>query len=62
MIRYQQTLAKKIWFLPTGDKYTNLQFEFQVHTSTVSKFIPEVSDTIYKKFKLISYVFNSSDI
>ena len=62
MIRYQQTLAKKIWFLPMGGKYTNLQYEFQVHTSTVSKFIPEVSDTIYKKFKLISYVFNSSDI
>ena len=62
VIRYHQTLAATLRFLPTGDKYTNLQYQFRVHTSTLSKFLPEVCDTIYKKFKLISYVVNSSNI
>ena len=58
VIRYHQTLAARIRFLATGDKYTNLQYQLRLHTSILSKVIPEVCDTIHKKFKLISSVVN----
>ena len=40
-------LAATIRFLATGDNYTNLQYQFRVYASTLSKFIPEVCDAIY---------------
>ena len=44
-------LAATVRFLATGDSYTNLQYQFRVHVSTSSKFISEVCDAIYRKFK-----------
>ena len=40
-------LATKIRYLATGDSYSDLQFEFMFHASTLSRFIPrkyEISD------------------
>ena len=44
-------LAAAILFLTTGDNYTNLQYQFRVHASTLSKFMPDVCDAIYRKMK-----------
>ena len=33
------------------DNYTNLQYQFRVHASTLSKFMPDVCDAIYRKMK-----------
>ena len=44
-------LAATIRFLTTGDNYTNLQYQFRVLATTLSKFIPEVYDPIYRKLK-----------
>ena len=44
-------LVTKILFLAKGDNYTNLQYQFWVHSSTLSKFIPSVCDAIYIKLR-----------
>ena len=46
-------LAATIRFLATGDSYTDLQYQFKVHASTLSRFIPEVCDVIYRKLRRI---------
>ena len=61
---YNQNKHKYAWFDTTkhivshnntatakGDNYTNVQYHFRVHVSTLSKFIPEECDTIYRKLK-----------
>jgi hypothetical protein len=40
-------LVITIRFLATGSSYTDLACQYRVHKSTISKFIPEVCDTIY---------------
>lgn len=44
-------LAITIRFLSTGESYKSLQYQFRVHHSTLSKFIPEVCETIYRNLK-----------
>ena len=44
-------LAATIRFLATGCTYTQLQYPFRVHKSTLSKFIPEVCEALYNKLK-----------
>ena len=44
-------LAATLRFLSTGATYSDLQFEFRVHKSTLGKFIPEVCEVIYKRLK-----------
>ena len=51
-------LAGTIRFLATGSKYANLQYQFWVHVSTLSRSIPEVWDAIYEKLKLIGHDVN----
>ena len=38
-------------FLATGELYKSLMYQFQVHSSTISKFIPVVCNKIYETFK-----------
>ena len=52
-------LAAIIRFLATSDNYTNLQYQFRVYASTLSKFIPEVCDAMYKFEKVNSSFFPS---
>ena len=56
-------LAATIRFLATGACYADLQHLFRIHKSTLSKFIPDVCDAIYKKLKdrylkVTMYIFN----
>ena len=44
-------LAATIRFLATGENYSDLQYQFRVHQSTLGQFIPEVRDAIFKKRK-----------
>ena len=41
-------LAPTIRFLTTGQNYSDLQYIFRVHQSTLGQFIPEVCDAILK--------------
>ena len=38
-------------FLATGESYGSLMYQFRVHSSTISKFIPVVCNKIYETFK-----------
>ena len=38
-------------FLVTGESYESLMYQFCVHSSTISKFIPVVYNKIYETFK-----------
>ena len=38
-------------FLATGELYESLMYQFQVHSSAISKFIPVVCNKIYETFK-----------
>ena len=38
-------------FLVTGESYESLMYQFRVHSSTTSKFIPVVYNKIYETFK-----------
>uniref|UniRef100_A0A6P7G4V8 Uncharacterized protein LOC114337679 n=1 Tax=Diabrotica virgifera virgifera TaxID=50390 RepID=A0A6P7G4V8_DIAVI len=38
-------------FLATGNSYRSLMYEFRVSESTISKFVPEVCASIYKRLK-----------
>ena len=44
-------LAATLTFLSTGANYAELQHIFRIHQSTISKFIPEVCETIYTRLK-----------
>ena len=44
-------LAATIRFLSTGSNYADLQHLFRIHKSTLSKFIPEVCEALYKQLK-----------
>ena len=45
-------LAATILYLATGYSYSDLQYQFRVHATTISKFIPEVCDSIYRRLKM----------
>ena len=38
-------------FLATGESYESLMYQFGVHSSTISKFIPVVCNKLYETFK-----------
>ena len=44
-------LAVTIRFLSTGESYKSLQFQYRIHNSTLSLFIPDVCEAIYKRMK-----------
>lgn len=44
-------LAATTRFLATGENYSDLQYQFRVHQSTVGQFIPEVCDAIFIKLE-----------
>ena len=44
-------LAATIRYLVTGVTYSDLQYTFRIHKSTLSRIIPEVCDAIYARFK-----------
>ena len=44
-------LAITIRFLATGNSDQGLSTCFQVHKSTIGKFVPEVCDALYRKLK-----------
>eukprot|EP00111_Clytia_hemisphaerica_P003777 TCONS_00010849-protein len=50
-ISADQKLAITLRFLATGESYESLQYQFRVHESTISIFIPEVCDVIWKTLK-----------
>ena len=41
-------IAITLRFLATGESYESLMYQFRVHSSTISKFIPVVCSKIYK--------------
>ena len=45
-------LAATIRYLATGDSYSKLQYQFRVHATTISKFMPEVCDSSYRRLKM----------
>ena len=45
-------LAITIRYLPTGSKFTDLQLQFGVHKSAISKFIPEVCEALCETLKV----------
>ena len=44
-------LAVTIHFLSTGELYKSLQFQFRIHNSTLSLFVPEVCQAIFNRLK-----------
>ena len=44
-------LAATIRFLSTGESYKSLQFQFRIHNSTLSLFVPEVCQAIFNRLK-----------
>ena len=44
-------LAITLRFLATGESYRSLQYQFRVHRSTISKFIPKVCDQMFLSLK-----------
>ena len=44
-------LAATIRYLSTGSNYADLQHLFRIHKSTLSKFIPEVCEAIFRRLK-----------
>ena len=44
-------LAATMRFLSTGQSYKSLQFQFQIHNSTLSLFVSEVSQAIFNHLK-----------
>ena len=40
-------LAATIRFLSTGESYKSFQFQFRIHNSTLSLFVPEVCQAIF---------------
>ena len=44
-------IAITLRFLATGESYVSLMYQFRVHSSTISKFIPVVCNKIYETFK-----------
>ena len=44
-------LAATIRFLSTGESYKSLQFQFRIHNSTLSLFVPEVCQAIFNGLK-----------
>ena len=44
-------IAITLRFLATGESYGSLVYQFRVHSSTISKFIPVVCNKIYETFK-----------
>ena len=47
----EEKLAITIRFLATGESYESLMFQYRVHESTISLFIPKVCDAIFKTLK-----------
>ena len=50
-ISAEQKLAVTIRFLATGESFQSLMYQFRVHETTISKFIPEVCQAIFEIFK-----------
>ena len=44
-------LAATICFLSTGESYKSFQFQFRIHNSTLSLFVPEVCQAIFNQQK-----------
>ena len=44
-------LAATIRFLSMGESYKSLQFQFPIHNSTLSLFVPEVCQAIFNRLK-----------
>ena len=44
-------LAATICFLSTGQSYKSFQFQFRIHNSTLSLFVPEVCQAIFSRQK-----------
>ena len=44
-------IAITVMFLANGESYESLMYQFQVHSITISKFIPVVCNKIYETFK-----------
>ena len=44
-------LAATIRFLSTGESYKSLSFQFRIHNSTLSLFVPEVCQAIFSRQK-----------
>ena len=44
-------IAITLMFLATGESYESLMYQFRVHSSTISKFIPVVYNKIFETFK-----------
>ncbi len=47
----EEKLAVTLRFLATGESYNSLQYQFRIHETTISKFIPKVCDGIYNALK-----------
>ena len=44
-------LAATIRFLSTGESHKSLQFQFRIHNSALSLFVPEVCQAIFNRLK-----------
>lgn len=47
----EEKLAVTLRFLATGESFRSLMYQFRIHHSTISKFIPQVLDAIYNVLK-----------
>ena len=50
-IQAKVKLAATLHFLSSGVNYTDLQYIFRIHKSTLSQFIPEVCEAIYNRLR-----------
>ena len=49
--RPEQNLAVTRRYLATGETFESLMYQFRIHRSTISQFVPHVCDVIYRALK-----------
>ena len=47
----EEKLAVTLRFLSTGESFESLMFQFKIHKTTISQFIPRVCEAIYNDSK-----------
>ena len=57
----EEKLAVTMWFLATGESYRSLMYQFRIHSSTISLFIPKVCEAIYQALEEEYFTFPKTE-
>ncbi|XP_065054207.1 uncharacterized protein LOC135683011 [Rhopilema esculentum] len=60
-ISTEEKLAVTLRFLGTGEIFESLQYQFRIHQTSITKFVPLVCDAIYNNLKVEYFHFPTSE-